>query len=376
MDKNVRIEDYLGKEIPAEILQQLIVESRVTFPLGHTETSAISTPADNTDEQQRTKKRIDDILDHVKSMEDLLENAEDMVDELTKDMNIPPSNDSVATAAAKLNPDGNTNITRDTVDRAMSIIDNIPQLFGMGSPIDGALTGNADLEGPWLQCNEVTKDLADMFKRNLKSKSNDEPINDQKSDMADKYNKKMQNMLLEMLNMFWWNMIWAKYLVDPLFIKPLKILITPIDTIIVFFKKLRKPKKSEIDNGPLNTLLNKLRIRLLCEIPKKNYKRYQPPKEINCPPPCTKGTGFSESTKDSTDLKGVKSDMNSMFPEDAIPCITDEDDKVFPEINPGEALGLGIPPDCLEAAKTVLNALISDALTPRNPTDLGLPVRI
>jgi hypothetical protein len=42
---------------------------------------------------------------------------------------------------------------------------------------------------------------------------------------------------------------------------------------------------------------------------------------------------------------------------------------------PKEASGLGIPPDCIEAAKTVLNAIISDALTPNNPTDLGLPVR-
>jgi hypothetical protein len=83
--------------------------------------------------------------------------------------------------------------------------------------------------------------------------------------------------------------------------------------------------------------------------------------------------GLTESNSEAGDLKDVKSSMNDMFP-DIEPCITDEDDKPDQSTMPKEASGLGTPPDCIEAAKIVLNAIISDALTPNSPTGLGLPM--
>jgi hypothetical protein len=384
--KATKIEDYLGKQIPIEILQQLIVESRVSFPLGPTSTSAISSSA--SEPSTLDDDAIKAIIDHVKEMESLLEHAEDMIDDLTIGMNIPPTNDQVAAAAAKINPNGNTNITQDTMFRANAIIGNSLVLNGYPDMISAVLTGNTSLDGPWFQCNEITQNIADSFTRVSNSKSIDEPIVDTDSDMKSAYNKKMQNMLVEMLNMFWWNMIWAKYLVDPLLIMPLRMLIYPADAIFYFLKKFKKPTRTIVEGtpisytnaeGPLNKVLNKIRSYLLCKLPKRYYKRYTPPEGLVCPTgECNKSKSEEELGEqvdsEKAKLTSLKDVANKIFSDDEA-CIKDSDMVLDNILKPKEATGLGTPPDCIEAAKIVLDAIISDAFTPNSPTDLGLSIR-
>jgi len=375
-----KLEDFLNKEIPPEIFKQLEILGRVQFPLKQTHPSAVSSSAQVVPQEEKDEEEsIDDLINHVKSMEDLTEQLEDMIDELTKDMNISPANDSIGAAASRLNPDGSSNITKDTLNRALAVMDHLPHMVGLGDPILGALTGDANVNGPWIKCNQITQALSDTFSAAAKKDYDpNTPIPSQANQTAEEYNKKQQNMLIELLNMLWWNMIWAKYLIDPVLINPLKMLVSPIDAIILIFQ-FTSPSTENIEKkGPLTKFVKKLRIFLLC-IPKIVYSNYQSPPDVDCTKilvDCSKTNSMvgDKLNPEPNDAQKVKATFDKVFKEsdtaDNI-CIPIKDwTQNLKNFNPDS---LGIPPECAQAAITVLDAVLADVLTPDQsvPKDYG-----
>lgn len=393
--KSVDFSSLVGQEIPTEVLDQLQILGRVQFQKKPTVTSAVSSSGDDTSGNAGTADAADtnEILDHVSGMEDLTEQIEDMIDDLTKDMNIPPANDSIGDAAARLNDDGSRNITKETFDKAQAIIDNLPQLNGLGDPVLGALTGDSRVDGPWLKCNEITQGIADTF--NISQEKDydvDVPPADQLNVVADDYNKKQQNMWLFIIKMLWWNIIWAKFIVDTVIINPARMIIAnPTDGLIMFFKFKcgtrafkRKSKSCIQKHGPINKLMNKIRRKLLCMPYRIWPEGYDPPadpisgEKLNCTSDdmssCPEPREASDSIKeDEKDLKKMKQIQEELFRDDdpGDECI-DVDSLI------GEYEGdktddtLGASPDCAAAAKTVLDAVVADALSAKSDADKDL----
>ena len=377
LDK-LTIDNIRSGEIPPEILNQLKILNRVTFPLKPTQPSAVS----STGEQPPlpppgygapdAAKQLDKLIDHVVDMENLVENLEDAANELLKDIDIPFPDDRTKEAALRLNPDA-TSIDKDVIDRAISIIDIIP-LFALGQdPVLAALTGDGSIDGPWMDCSEMTSAMAELLK--IKSKNAyeaEKPVRDQAVRVADDHDKRMMAMMLETLLMLWWNMIWCKFIVDLAIINPTRTLVAnPVDGIAGFFMKKRFTKKSTDwlkANGPINKLLNGLRNILICLLPPKVYPRYKPMVEIDCSkvednncPPVTEGPTITPSN-DSGSVRqmGEFIDAGGAGNCTDINAFLEEVDNTLPD-------GPGASPDCFKAAKIVLDAVIADALTAPNP---------
>lgn len=361
----ININDLIGKSIPPEILDQLKVFNRIQFPLKDTVTSTVSA-TDST--EQVAEDGINELLNHVKDMEDTCKQIEDSIDLLTKDMDIPPIDDIVSDAAKRLgSPTGN--ITQEVFKNALSIMDYTPALIGLGDPILGALTGDSSINGDiWLSCDQITSGIASTFKTTKKlNPSIVEPIKEKTLKIMNDFEKKQQNMLIEMLQMLFWNMLWCKYIVDANLNILRSIIANPIDSIILFFKKFpfRKPSKEEVEkNGPINKLINKIRITLICKVPPKAYPRYKPMVDIDCSrmnkcvkPPIHTNSSGSEKLEDIGDI------TSSVLSDD--PCVTaDEFFRDNLELKNQNPTSLGASPECIKAAKTVLDAVMSDALSP------------
>jgi len=360
----IDISSFINKSLPPEILDQLKVFNRVQFPMKPTVTSAISSVEDK---EQLAEDRINDLVDHVKDMESICKQIEDSIDLLTKDMNIPPKNDSIADAAKRLgNPDGN--ITKDVMDKALAIMDYFPALNGLGDPILGALTGDSSIDGEnWLECDQITSSLASSFKINAPTNNFNEPIQEKTSNVMFEYEAKQQNMMIEMLQMLFWNMLWCKYIVDSNLNTVRTIIANPLDAMILFFKKFpfRKPSQKDIETkGPINKLINKIRRVLLCKVPPKAYPRYKPMVNIDCgiDGECNKPKDVQDHSGASK-LEDMGNPTASVLTDD--PCITADDffgklDRLRDQ-NPDK---FGASPECTKAAKIILDAIMSDALTP------------
>lgn len=382
----VQISDLVGQAIPPEVLEQLRVLGRVKFDTKKTRVSAVSTSAteyvhpDDGDDAAI----VSGLLNHVKEMDDLANQMEDMIDDLTKDMNIPVVDDGVADAVRTLDPasDG-SHITRDVLDRAVATIDHAPMLVTGSDPVLTAMTGDGKLDGKFLNCDEIGRAIAEAWNTaNPKDYSPEDPVIDAGEKFANDFEKSKRNMLIEIVLMLWWNIIWAKFIVDLVIINPLRFMIAiPIDKIVLFFKNkcgIRRFKKKPVDcikkEGPINKALNKLRKVLLCKIPLKLYdkKRYKPmvQKPIdctdvddNCVPENLSGP---EIDKDGG-MEELGKALTTIFSED--PCVTSEEfTKLLDQLKPED---LGTSPECLEASRKVLGAVIADALTPGGPPDKG-----
>ncbi len=374
-----KIADFVNQEIPPEILEQLRVADRIQYVLKPTTTSAVSTSEqkpDSTPDSLITiddvNKDIDDLIDEVKDFENLVEQLEDMVDEHLKDMEIPPADLRIAAAVKQLDPNGNGNITKDVLDKALAIMDYLPMMSLGTDPVLAALVGDGTVEGPWMECNEITAGLAKQITTPPRSEYEaDSAIKDQSTKIADNHEKRMFEMMLETLLMLWWNMLWPKTVVDAAIINPIRMSIAnPTDSLILFFKKVenerrfkKKSKELVAKHGPINKLLNRLRILLLCKIPPPLYKRYKPMVEVdcksadgNCPPP-------KEEKQFKEDNKNAMSQMGDMMDEIADGgCFTDKE--LLGNIDTQQPKGFGSSPECAKAAKIVLDAVLSDALTP------------
>lgn len=393
--------DLVGKEIPADILEQLKILGRVQFTPKPTTVSAVSTAG--TDDDQSTidnAAAASGILDHVSSMEDLASQIEDMIDALTKDMIIPVNNDTLRDAVKSLGGDGSS-ITKDVFDKAQAIINHAPLLIHGQDSFMTALTGNGQIEGDWLECDQVTQSIANTW--NTPPPNNytaEQTIKDESSKIADAYEKNLAKMIIEILQGFFFNMLWAKYLVDLSIINPIRVIIAyPLDGIICLFKKkmFTVKSKSYMDGGgdptkakgPVNKILNKVRCKLLC-LPTKlwNAKKYKPIVDISgCEPcldkPCPKETISENNSPElsNNDAKlggmgdvvdGGEDGKGGAFSDDQEQCV--DYSGLTGEANIKGPEGIGLSPECLKNAQTIIEAVVADALSPPDPTNAGLSV--
>lgn len=384
-----KIVDFINKELPTEILEQLRVADRIQYILKPTSTSAVSTSEQNSDSTSDSiittddiNKDIDALVDEVKELENLVEQLEDMVDEHLKDMSIPPTNERIAEAVKNLGC-GDGNITKDCLDKALAIMDYFPMMSLGTDPVLAALIGNGTVEGPWLDCNEITSNVAKLLKTTPRNDYEaDTSIKDQSTEIADKHEKRMFEMMLETLLMLWWNMLWPKTVVDATIINPIRLSVAnPTDSLIGFFsktdtdpvkKRFKKPSPEWLArHGLVNKILTRLRVRLLC-IPYKIYPRYKPMVEIidekgnkvnckdiigDCPTP-------PEEKEFTEDNKQAMTQMGSMLDEINGGDYCFNNAALLQGINTDLPKGFGTSPECVKSAKIVLDAVLANALTP------------
>lgn len=379
-------------ELPPEILDQLKVLNRIKFPLKPTTASAVSRSASQPDSSNPEafgdtydpEFDVEKLINSVKNMEDLVEQLEDMSDELTKDMSIPFMNNSIQKAVKRLSPDA-TSITKDVFDKAIAMMDYFPLMVLGQDPVLGALTGDGSLKGPYINCNEMSKSLGKIMAVAPKRPADAESVvSDASVDVMESWEKSQAGMFLEIILQLWWNILWAKFIVDMAIINPARnIVALPLDTIIVFFKndcggRFKKPKKECVigtaeaqppysnAKGPLNKILNKIRKFLLCKIPLALYPRYNPIVPIDC---SNLETGdCPQDTEGNTKAANNVSDMEAMY-DDISNFDTCQNTKDWTAgITKDKFDTMGIPPECVGAGKVVLDAVISDALTPGGKT--------
>lgn len=398
----IDIQNLPAGVVPPEIQQafnQLLqVQGRVSFPLKPTRASAVSTSAQTPDEiKDIPDKEIDDLISSVDEMEDLVEQLEDMADQLTKDMNIPidPDNKPLLRATQRLG--GDNAITQDVFNNALAIIDHAPLMTLRQDPVIAALTGDGHLEGPWLDCSQVTEQAADFFKlRNGRMTFPEEPVVPRDDEVLRDFEENLAAMILHILLMLWWNMIWPKFLVDLVIIDPLRLMIAdPLDGLIGFFKRKRRFRKKSKDwvrkKGKINKALNKFRKFLLCVVPYKLWstadKDYDPIVEIDCPagedyscPEDTTQYGDAEdpdsasSPPQNFDKKGGIEQMGNIVDdvdgdgEDDSDTICGAPDEFGDNAPDEEPEGLGMSPECLQAAARVVSAVENATYTPRRPS--------
>lgn len=381
--------DLVEKTIPPEVLEQLKILGRVKFTPKPTTVSAVSTVG--SDEDQQT---IDDataasgLIDHVADMEDIAGQIEDMIDDLTKDMAIPVTNDTLRDAVKSLDPNGDgSTITKDVFDKAQAIINHAPIMINGYDPFLTALTGNGTVNGDYLDCDQVTRSIASTWNTPPpNSYSAEQSIKDESSKIADEHEKNLGKMILEILQMFFFNMLWAKYLVDLSIINPTRVMIAnPVDSVFCFFKKMCdkprfsiKPPDCLKEKGPLNKILNKIRCFLMCVPPAKlwDIKKFKPmvsnfncdcEKFIKrCPPDSKLDSGGEEDKLPA----GMERALDTLFPADEEFCVTPSG--IIGEADTTQPEGLGIPPQCLKNAQFILEAVVADALSPPDPNNIGI----
>lgn len=395
LKKSMTVDNLVGEEVTPEILESLVSEGRISFPYKKTNPSAYSSS-----EEAPDIPNIDTYLDSVKDNEEMVKQLEDIRDDLLKDMSIPPASDTIANAAKQLgSPDGS--ITKDIFDKAETILDPhvfIPNQLGQ-APHIAALTGNGIIQGDFIDCNEVTKGIADNWKLTgndesgatvdeLHKKSAQKSVQDTK----DAHNKKLTGMFKYILKLLWWNELWPRIVNFHLDILE-KTMAKPTDTpflIFRFFKKLTKP--NYVKYGPIHRIINKLKIFLLCSLPKKAWKDYSPSKDIQVffnndfialNDYCSRMNSVSECSSndvepkefnstdegdvdgfpkdDAKDLQNkIKDKVNNAFGEGEKKCVSSNLEGIFSE---ADIPGPGLSPKCIEAAKTILDAVHDDAMS-------------
>lgn len=380
ISKFFSLDDFLNQEIPQEIADKLKVAGRVEQILRPTRASAVSTSAQDDlpdAEVSSVNKEIDELIDHVAAMEDLVEQLEDMSDDHLKDMAIPSPNNRVSAAAKRLgSPNGE--ITKDVLDQAQLINQVAPILLTGNDPIAITLTGQGILDpnsGSFLNCNEITRALVKQLRllENSDINNAEVPIEDLNQDINSAHEDSLARIMLEIILKMIWNIIWVKLIVDHGIINPGRILVAnPLDNIILFFKKdcgfFKRPSKECLQRkGPINKLLNKLRIILICKIPPKFYKRFDPMEhDVRCP---------KEETvcKDQTEGRSMESDKD-LKEKGSLKKMGEIVDELFPDLclSTDDLLGLarctdptgpGLPPECYNAANIILQAILDDALS-------------
>jgi hypothetical protein len=399
-ERNIfNIEELSGQQIPAEIAEQLRVLGRVQFPIKPASTSAVSASAEEPSQDQLDgETTLSGVLGHVAVMEDLVEQLEDMIDQLTKDMNIPVAPGSaVADAVKTLGGDGST-IDRDIFDRAQAIADHAVIMTLGRDPFLDAMGVDGKLDGPYTNCDEITKQVSNLWNTADPTDPNPEaPILDASNKIAEDFEKSKNKMTIEILLMLWWNMLWPKFVVSLVIINPFRLIFAmPMDAIVCFFKDMKKtcnkarftvkPKDCLEQYGPLNKMLNRLACRLICKIPKPLYKRYKPMIDAtsikimkngklvpcdckslgDCPPKAPNNITASSDGK----LGALADVLEGLLGEPHEPCV---DDSEFTRgVTQDQLKGPGMPPNCLDAARIVLDAVISDTLTPADPAKRGI----
>ncbi len=397
------IDKLLGENLSLKEVEKLLVENRISFPFKPTTVSAVSQSSESPDKDKGTTQEdnVDDYINSVKDNEALIKMLEDMRDDMLAGMKIPPATDDISAAAKKLgSTDGSIN--KDIWDTATTIINTIPQNQTNNDPVIGAITGNGTLTGDFLSCNEVTKAIADNWDLSADKDGDKTPdelhnqdakrsVNEAKAS----FSKKMKTMAKYIFRMLWWNLIWGRLVM--FFLETTeKIIAVPIDTpflILRFFKRLTK--KNYMKYGPVHKLLNRLKILLLCKVPKKSKfgPDYTPDDEIRVWYPtgkkgkwmslkelCSQEYDIQECPQGTSPWPDVESQIKETWPKDDADdmqtSIRDKLSEAFPEgdssciptsfldgvFNESNLEGPGMSPNCVEAAKIVMEAVQDDAL--------------
>lgn len=378
ISKSFNLDDFLNQEIPAEVAEKLRVAGRIEQILKPTRTSAVSTSAQEeipNAEINEVEREIDELIDHVADMEDLVEQLEDMVDDHLKDMAIPPVTERVANAAKRM---GSTDgvITKPVLDQALLIMQIAPLLLTGFEPVGMALTGEAIVDptsGSFLNCNEFTRSLVAglEFLKNNDISNAEIPLSDLNQQIQSAHEDSLARMMLEIILKLIWNIIWVKLIVDHAIINPLRLIVgNPLDNIILFFKKecglFRRPSSEcRKKNGPVNIALDNLRNTLICKIPPKFYKRFNPMEhgvnckfdEPTCPPQQASEGPINDGEKKILKvMEQIADELN--FSE----CVNS--DVLLGLARCTDPSGPGLPPECYDKALIVLQAILDDALNP------------
>lgn len=409
--KYISIDRIVGQEIPPEFVEKLRVANRIQFPLKDTVTNGVSQPEDIQDRPQvLTEDKINGYVEHVKGMETLVKQLEDMYDDLTKNTNIPAPSDTVAAAAKSLNPDGSTNITRQTIDTAEAILNAFPMMRLGYDPFLLTATGDGSIDGPFMKCNEVTHAMVDAWEISANNNStfsstdNNVPPADSIEKAKDSFNKKLKQMIKYLFNMLWWNIIWGRTVIFLLGMME-KIIATPIDApILIFrFKKPNTPNREKY--GPITRVLNILKANLLCKVPGRAWSDYKPDEDIylvdkrkgsptknksiriteycknvssnDCPEGYQSAAdrldGTDGTDEGMDDVEDVRNKFNNAFPDSDSTCFDQSFwDKIFKDMEPE---GPDTPPECAQNAIVILEAAARDSLTYAdyvNPTEQGV----
>jgi len=414
MRENIGIDlsELLNQPLNTDELNLLISEGRIKFPERKvTAPSAISKGTamgecqigvDGVDTTRFDNKQdaINEIVHNVKENEDLVKMLEDMRDDLLKDMKIPPASDQIKEAAKFLGSKDGT-IDKNIFDKAKTITKLVP-LFPMGvDPRLAALLGDGRIKGPYKNCAEITRAVFDGIElvKDPDTKNFDENFygfkpgetTDQtiaKSDQA--FADQMKQMFAQLINKLFWDFIWTRMWVG-IFDMVEKMIAKPIDVPILILKSLLKrgPQyKLSTENfykyGPVHKLLSKMIILFLCKIPRKHYDEYKPEPELQvyvngkglvylasiCTAAADECPGILENNDD--DQGGSEKGVEEVGDLDQVGAAVEnafgQDD--CPKTNLGSSLGkldkgkdsLAVNPDCLDAAKKVLQAVYNDAL--------------
>lgn len=406
-EKTYQIADFIDKQLPPDILEQLKIIGRVKQYLKPTTTSAVSQAEDQPEiasdgsspglsTERELDQELDRLIDEVKDFENQVEQLEDLADEHLKDMAIPPANDMIADAVNQLGGKDGI-ITQEIFDRAQSIVDYTP-LMSLGiDPVLAALIGDGSITGPRLKCAEIAPNLAKQLKfRPRGIDTAESTLEDMGQKMSEQHDKKMKDFMIEFILMLWWNQLWPKFVVDLAIINPLRqTYANPYDSYISFFldfskfsgecknkKRFRFKSKTCVQGtaansyadskGPINQVLNLVRMILLCWLPRKFYPDYKPAIEIKClpmPGPCKD----NDIENDFESFGGIGAAFGKLLGQimdifnENTPCVDTESlagqaDKTVPTM-------FGCSPDCIKAAKIVLDAVMVDAFTPLGPVE-------
>lgn len=374
--------------IPPEIAEAmndlLLVQGRIKFQLKQTQASAVSTSEENKDTvEDSIDDEITDLINSVAELENLVEQLEDMADELTKDMSIPvdPVNKPLLRAVKLLG--GENTITQPVFNNALSILTYAPLMTLRQDPVTAAYTGDGHIEGPWMECSQVTQSAADFFNiRNGEIEPNDAPVIPKNDEVLRDFEENLLAMTLHIILMLWWNMLWPKFIVDLTIIDPLRTMVAdPIDKVIGFFKnkKFRKKSKEWVRaNGTINKALVTFRTFLLCNVPHKLWKTaskdYNPIVEVSCPASklveCNDANGVLEGPEKSISDKGNKA-LEQSFGDEQTEDICASPSEFGANAPKDEATGLGMSPECLQAAAKIVNAVETSVYTSKKPGNVS-----
>lgn len=399
LKKYIDADEFVGKEITEELINTLLIEGRVKFPFKDTTSpSAVSqSDKDRDPGDDNQNKTDDDILNNIQQLEEMTKLLEDMRDDMLKDMNIPPLNKSISDAAKRLgSKDGN--ITKDIFDKAEVILDDFVREVdktGTVSPL-AALTGNGRIDGPFMDCPGFSKRMMDDWNIKRSSSPSDTDILESHktnvSEAEDDFKQKMRQMFRYIFADLWWNQIWSRMVI--FFLEQVeKFIGKPIDTPFLIFRWKRLRRENYMQYGPIHKALNKVKIQLLCRVPRRNWEDYNPDEEISIweanrnrrrgQPAgrfislrdlCNRDDDWDDCPEDEDD-DGDNTDVEKKDDwDDASDSIENQfnesDDDIGADCNPFDFSGIkptdfsgpGSSSACIEAAKTVMDAAYNDAL--------------
>lgn len=294
------------------------------------------------------------------------------------------------------------------------------------NPVLGALTGNAAIKGPFLACNEVTSAIADAWEQvqneNQSAAANEQynKYAGTASDMNESFGKKIAAMIKEIIMGILFNEFWPR-IMSILISQLEKLLCKPIDLPLLLIRFKKPNQENFYKYGTMHRKFSMFKFIMLCKIPltimTKAKLEYKPSTEIkvgfvykkqswlatkfaavqkdehfesgsiefaivrikdvcgielgliDCEAdPTPTSTAVSGTDLDGDDgtskLNAMKAAIDAVYPvtddekEDAYAACMEKLTKLYDE----QIDGPGIPSECLNAAKTILDAVYDTAL--------------